>query len=352
MRMHHRQPEHAQQQFSADQPMENTVSHEVYANGNEIAGKAGNGKVIASFPDVCLSPPGPPAGPIPIPYPDTSFSTDLKDGSISVLLAGKPAALSQQSFYQPATLGNEAATRAWGMSVITHQISGKTCFQAWSMDVLIEGKHVCRHGDITTSNHASAPGATPPNPNLEAVGWGELEDETSICACCSGARHSAGAAMTMDDWYTRNSDGTAAAHAPLYVSLMSDVANRKTMTPACTCNSKLIPMAPCNVFRRPVTEEEGDRNESAWKAIRRQYQRHSGIADETAVIARLTSLLTRPPTQKEVQEERQVNHLVPKVAAGGCPVGRGNLEPNGILCGVCRKLDERFGMLQRVASTA
>lgn len=29
---------------------------EVYANGDEIACKAGDGKVIAAFPDVCLTP--------------------------------------------------------------------------------------------------------------------------------------------------------------------------------------------------------------------------------------------------------------------------------------------------------
>lgn len=28
----------------------------VYANGDEIACKAGDGKVIAAFPDVCLTP--------------------------------------------------------------------------------------------------------------------------------------------------------------------------------------------------------------------------------------------------------------------------------------------------------
>ena len=35
----------------------------VLANDDEIACKAGANKVIAEFPDVCLSPPSPPAGP-------------------------------------------------------------------------------------------------------------------------------------------------------------------------------------------------------------------------------------------------------------------------------------------------
>ena len=41
---------------------------DVYANGDEVACKAGDGKVIAAFPDVCLSPPSPPAGPVPTPH--------------------------------------------------------------------------------------------------------------------------------------------------------------------------------------------------------------------------------------------------------------------------------------------
>ena len=55
--------------------------------------------------------------------------------------------------------------------MITHVITGKTYFAAWSMDVKFEGNNVDRHVDITTSNHASPLGSTPPNPNLEALEW-------------------------------------------------------------------------------------------------------------------------------------------------------------------------------------
>ena len=44
------------------------MANEVYANGREIACKAAAGKTVAAFPDTCLSPPSPPAGPVPIPY--------------------------------------------------------------------------------------------------------------------------------------------------------------------------------------------------------------------------------------------------------------------------------------------
>jgi uncharacterized Zn-binding protein involved in type VI secretion len=148
------------------------MTNNVYANKNAVAAKAGLGKVIAAFPDVCMSPPAPPAGPVPIPYPNTSFARDLKAGSKTVMVGGKPLALQDQSYYKSSPLGNEAATRSFGASVVTHQITGETYFAAWSMNVKIQGKNVCRHLDLTTSNHACQPGATPPNPNAEGDGYG------------------------------------------------------------------------------------------------------------------------------------------------------------------------------------
>jgi Domain of unknown function (DUF4150) len=163
------------------------MSHEVYAGKWEIAGESGMNKSIARFPDVCLSPPSPPAGPIPVPYPDTSFSSDLKKGSKTVKLGGKAAALAQQSYYKPSVLGDEAATRTFGANVVTHQITGKTYFQAWSMDVKIEGKNVCRHFDITTSNHASIATTVVGTQSIEAASLARIE--AGRCPCCDGKLH-------------------------------------------------------------------------------------------------------------------------------------------------------------------
>jgi hypothetical protein len=133
------------------------MSCDVFANCNEVACKAGSCKVIAAFPDVCLTPPSPPAGPIPIPYPDTSFSKDMMNGSKTVKIKGQEVMLKDQSFYKTMPLGDEAATQGLGAGVITHVITGKTYFNMWSMDVQFEGQNVDRHLDITTSNHASKP---------------------------------------------------------------------------------------------------------------------------------------------------------------------------------------------------
>jgi Domain of unknown function (DUF4150) len=309
---------------------------EVFANGNEIACKAGDGKVIAAFPDVCLSPPSPPAGPIPVPYPNTSFSRDTQNGSRTVKIKGQEVMLKDQSFYKTSPLGDEAATRTFGGSVITHVITGKTYFVAWSMDVKFEGLNVDRHVDLTTSNHASPSGSTPPNPNLEASAWGEIEDWASQCACCHAKpQHSTGPRATMADWYTQNRSGTPVPQLKNgyttkkgkrirgFDELMKAVENRKSATPPCTCSGKVLPEPPCNVFRR-ASKVERDKIEQDW--------------NDVADIYRGTRTPPVPPGTK-------INHLVPKTA-GGCPQGDGNLQPSNELCGVCRDLDDGFTDLQ------
>jgi hypothetical protein len=141
----------------------------VFANGSEIACQQGAGQVTAAFPDVCLSPPSPPAGPLPVPYPDTSASKDTQNGSQTVQIQGGPVMLKDQSYYATSPLGNEAATNTFGGCVVTSVITGKTYFIAWSSDVQFEGENVDRHLDMTTSNHSAAqPGSPPPMPNCSS----------------------------------------------------------------------------------------------------------------------------------------------------------------------------------------
>lgn len=164
------------------------MSKGVFANGMAIACKAGSGKIVAAFPSVCQSPPGPPSGPLPVPYPLSSFSRDLQRGTKRVAIGAKPVAVQGQSFYQSKPLGNEAATQSFGASLVTHQIAGKTQFSSGSMDVKFEGKKVCRHLDMTTSNHGSAPGEGP-SPELENMSVAKLGGPLDKCPCCKGPLH-------------------------------------------------------------------------------------------------------------------------------------------------------------------
>src|SRR5713101_772482 len=171
---------------------------EVYANGDEIACKAGGGKVIAAFPDVCLTPPPPPAGPIPVPYPDTSFSKDMQNGSKTVQIGGQEVMLKDASFYKSSPLGNEAATNSQGAGVVTHVITGKTYFVAWSMDVHFEGQNVDRHTDMTTSNHASPiANVAVPLVNLAMMVLGWIREKLGKCGCCGKDPHSKGNEVSM-----------------------------------------------------------------------------------------------------------------------------------------------------------
>jgi hypothetical protein len=136
---------------------------EVYANKRAIACKKADGISICAFPDVCLSPPSPPMGPIPVPYPNTAVALDTTGGSKDVKINGAEVMLKNRSCFKK-SMGDEASTNSLGMGVVSHTITGKVYFTSWSMDVKIEGENVVRHLDVATHNHMSQPGNTPPWP--------------------------------------------------------------------------------------------------------------------------------------------------------------------------------------------
>ncbi len=141
------------------------MGNEVYANGMELACKAGQGKSICAFPDVCFTPPQTPATPpgIPIPYPNTGMASDTTDGSKTVQVSGQEVMLKNKSYFKKST-GDEAGC-APKKGLVTGQIQGKVYFNAWSMNVKFEGENVVRHLDLTTHNHAS------PTPNTPPIGF-------------------------------------------------------------------------------------------------------------------------------------------------------------------------------------
>lgn len=139
----------------------------VYANNQEIACKAAgtDGVSPQAFPDPCWSPPGPAAGPVVIPYPNTCFADSISNGTSTVFICGEEVAIEDQSYFATST-GNEAATNAFGKGVATGVITGKAYFTQWSFDVVFEGFGVPRHTDMVSHNHGSVPGNTPLFPYL------------------------------------------------------------------------------------------------------------------------------------------------------------------------------------------
>jgi hypothetical protein len=87
------------------------------------------------------------------------MASDLASGSTSVTADGGAIALEDSSYISTST-GDEAGTQ--GGNVVSHKTKGKAYFQAYSMDVLVEGKHVGRHGDPMSLNSGSPSGGVHP----------------------------------------------------------------------------------------------------------------------------------------------------------------------------------------------
>jgi Domain of unknown function (DUF4150) len=128
------------------------MSKNVFANGREMAAEKDDNQSPGAMPDVCLSPPAPPAGPIPLPYPNFSAASDMTEGARSVQIGGGEVGMKDTSYYKTSK-GDEAATKTLGMGVATHQIQGTSYFCAWSFDVMVEGLNAVRLLDMTTHNN-------------------------------------------------------------------------------------------------------------------------------------------------------------------------------------------------------
>lgn len=145
------------------------MSNQVYANHMEVSCKKAAGKSICAFPDVCFTPPQTPVTPpgVPIPYPNTGMASDATDGSSTVKISGQEVMLKNKSYFKRST-GDEAGC-APKKAVVTSKNMGKVYFNAWSMDVKVEGENVVRNLDLTTHNHGSVPGNTTPWPYIDEM---------------------------------------------------------------------------------------------------------------------------------------------------------------------------------------
>jgi len=153
------------------------MSNQVFANNMEVSCKQAAGKSICAFPDVCFTPPMTPATPpgVPIPYPNTGMASDTTSGSTSVKISGQEVMLKNKSYFKR-SMGDEAGC-APKKGVVTSKNMGKVYFTMWSMDVKVEGENVVRMLDLTTHNHASAPGNAPPWAYLDEVAMGPASAE-------------------------------------------------------------------------------------------------------------------------------------------------------------------------------
>jgi len=121
------------------------MGSKVIANSMAVTHKGSGGKCMAMIPDVCKTPS--PAGPIPIPYPNISQSSDLADGTTTVKLEGEMAAVKGSKYSK--SNGDEAGSAG---GVVSSSFGKEAEFLLYSFDVKLDGKNACRLGDMMTCN--------------------------------------------------------------------------------------------------------------------------------------------------------------------------------------------------------
>jgi len=124
------------------------MSSTVIVNNLTLSHKGSNGVSAATIPDVCKTPT--PGGPVPIPYPNISMSSDLKNGSTTVKADGNMISI-KGSEYSRST-GDEPGT-AGGVKSSTNMKESKWIL--YSFDVKIDGANACRLTDKKTHNQAN-----------------------------------------------------------------------------------------------------------------------------------------------------------------------------------------------------
>ncbi|HYI02170.1 PAAR-like domain-containing protein [Hyalangium sp.] len=129
------------------------MSTTVIVNNLTVVHKDTGGMAIA-FPDVCKTPT--PAGPVPIPYPNTAMSSNTAEGSQTVKADGQPMML--KSSYFSMSAGDEAGS---AMGVASNKIKGKAYPKMYSFDVKVEGQNVFRFSDIMLQNGGSPTNTAP-----------------------------------------------------------------------------------------------------------------------------------------------------------------------------------------------
>jgi hypothetical protein len=112
------------------------------------------GGTAFAMPDTCNTP-APPAGPVPVPYPNTAV-LNMATGFAPTVMIAKMPALNLQSIV-PITSGDEPGVAG---GVVSGMIKGPAKFMAGSVKVQIAGQPCVRLTDPTAHNGTSpnAPG--------------------------------------------------------------------------------------------------------------------------------------------------------------------------------------------------
>jgi hypothetical protein len=122
----------------------------VFVNGRGVAHGTSGGQSLV-FPNVCLTPSG--SGAVPVPYPSLGQSSDTSNGPESIAVDGampmvKGAKYQRTSSDEPGSQGG----------IISGSFNGEAEFMTYSFDVKFEDENVCRLGDSLFHNRRNTMG--------------------------------------------------------------------------------------------------------------------------------------------------------------------------------------------------
>jgi Domain of unknown function (DUF4150) len=119
------------------------MSITINVNNLSLCHKGSGGSTTATLPDVCKSPS------IPIPYPNIAFSSDLIDGTTTIVAdGGNMCANFGSQFYK--SIGDEPGV---GGGVVSSTFMKEATWITFSFDVKMEGRATCRLTDKMFQNH-------------------------------------------------------------------------------------------------------------------------------------------------------------------------------------------------------
>lgn len=121
----------------------------VKVNGvsNTLVHKGSSGVSAATLPDVCKTPPGP----VPIPYPNVSYSATLAKGTTTVHADGGMMIAIKGSEFST-SIGDEPGVAG---GVKSGTVMKESTWITYSFDVKIEGEGACRLTDKKFQNHGN-----------------------------------------------------------------------------------------------------------------------------------------------------------------------------------------------------
>ena len=123
------------------------MSVTINVNNLSLCHKGSNGITTATIPDVCKTPT--PSGPVPLPYPNIAFSSDLVKGTTTVKADGGNMCAKYGSNFCKST-GDEPGNLG---GVKSSTFIKEASWITYSFDVKYEGKGACRLTDKMFHNH-------------------------------------------------------------------------------------------------------------------------------------------------------------------------------------------------------